>query len=281
MLKDRGWAGKCVAVDLDAWYLPVKLYHKLRAACGELHDGSGLVEPFRRVKSGLEIESMELAGKAADAGMQAGLATVHAGVTDNEVAAAVMSASILAGSEYVGMEPFVTSGRRAGVVHTTWRRNRVEAGDILVIENAACYNRYHCAMFRTVAVGDVPQRALDQYAVCREGFEAALDRAKPGATCADVHNAVQSVIDRAGHTEGFRKRAGYSMGISFAPDWGEGNIMSVHSSVDIELLPGMAFHLPITLRDYYEHTVAVSETIVITQQGCRSLSSLPRDLVKV
>ena len=95
-----------------------------------------------------------------------------------------------------------------------------------------------------------------------------------------MHNAVQATIDRAGCTEGFRKRAGYSMGISFAPDWGEGNIMSVHSSVDIELVPGMTFHLPITLREYYVHTVAVSETILITEEGCRSLSSLPRDLVE-
>ena len=280
VLEERGLAGKRIAVDLDAWYLSVNLYRKLRSACGELHDGSGLVERFRRVKSPLEIESMELAGKAADAGMQAGLASVRAGATDNDVAAAVMSASILAGSEYVGMEPFVTSGRRGGVVHTTWRRNRISQGDILVIENAACYNRYHCALFRTVAVGEVPQLALDQYAVCLEGFEAALDKARPGVTCADVHNAVQATIDRAGYTEGFRKRAGYSMGISFAPDWGEGNIMSVHSTVDIELVPGMAFHLPITLREYYAHTVAVSETILITEQGCRSLSSLPRDLVE-
>ena len=96
------------------------------------------------------------------------------------------------------------------------------------------------------------ERGLDLYitTVCLEAFEAAVDKARPGATCADVHNAAQATIDSAGYTEGFRKRAGYSMGVSFAPDWGEGYIMSVHSCVDIELVPGMAFHLPITLREY-------------------------------
>lgn len=54
VLEERGLAGKRIAVDLDAWYLSVNLYRKLRAACGELHDGSGLVERFRRVKSPLE-----------------------------------------------------------------------------------------------------------------------------------------------------------------------------------------------------------------------------------
>ena len=281
VLKDRGWTGKRIAVDRNAWFLNVNLYETLTKACGEFLDGSDLVEPFRRVKSELELDSMDQAGKAAAAGMRAGLATVRAGATDNEVAAAVMNASILAGSEYLGMEPFVTSGRRSGVGHTTWRRNRIEAGDIVVIENAACYNRYHAALFRTVAVGRVPQLAIDQYAVCLEGLEAAMAVAKPGVTCADVHNAVQAVIDRSGYADGFRKRAGYSMGISFAPDWGEGNIMSVYKTVDIELVPGMAFHLPIALRDYYKHTVAVSETIAITETGCRPLSDVPRDLVKV
>ena len=281
VLAARGWVGKRIAIDQNAWYLTANLYQNLTAACGEFLDGSDLVEPLRRVKSRRELESMALAGKAADAGMRAGLATVGAGVTDNEVAAAVMSASILAGSEYVATEPFVTSGRRSGIVHSTWRRNRVEAGDILVIENAACYNRYHAALFRTVAVGDVPELALDQYAVCVAGLQAAMDRAAPGVTCADVHNAVQAVIDRSGYADGFRKRAGYSIGISFAPDWGEGNIMSVYKTVDIELVPGMTFHIPIALREYYQHTVAVSETIVITDTGCRALSEVPRDLVKV
>ena len=281
VLKDQGWAGKRVALDNNAWFLSPNLYKKLTAACGELLDGSNLVEPFRRVKSKLEIACMENAAKAALAGMKAGLKAARPGCTDNQVAAAVMNASILAGSEYMGMEPFVTAGRRSGVVHTTWRRNKVKRGDILVIENAACYNRYHAALFRTVAVGKVSQRALDQYKVCAEGLAAAIDTAKPGVTCADVHNAVQKVIDRAGYTDGFRKRAGYSIGIAFAPDWGEGNIMSLFKTVKIPLEPGMTFHVPVTLREYYKHTVAVSETILITDKGCRPLSKLSRNLVRV
>jgi Xaa-Pro dipeptidase len=280
VLKERGWLGKRIAVDHNAWFLTQNLYGKLTAACGAFLDGSDLVEPFRRVKSVLEMDSMEKAAAACAAGMRAGLATARAGATDNDVAAAVMDAAIRAGSEYVGIEPFVTAGRRSGVGHTTWRRNRIETGDVLVIENCGCYNRYHAALFRTVAVGPVPQLALDQYKVCLEGLEAAIAAAKPGNTCADVHNAVQAVIDRAGFGDGFRKRAGYSIGISFAPDWGEGNIMSVFKTVNIELVPNMTFHLPITLREYYRHTVAVSETIAITETGCRALSDVPRDLVR-
>ena len=94
-----------------------------------------------------------------------------------------------------------------------------------------------------------------------------------------MHNAVQAVIDGHGETERFRKKSGYSLGISFAPDWGEGNILGFNHDVEVELKPGMAFHLPITLRDYAVFTVAVSETIVVTEEGSRVLGGLSRGAV--
>ena len=152
--------------------------------------------------------------------------------------------------------------------------------DVTVLETAACYNRYHVALFRTVAIGKIPQIAHDMYKVCAEGLQAAIDKLRPGNTCADVHNAVQTVIDRNGYTAGYRKRTGYSMGISFAPDWGEGNILSLFRGVDVALEPGMVFHVPITLREYNKFTVAVSETVMVTDKAARTFSTISRDIVQ-
>jgi Xaa-Pro dipeptidase len=88
------------------------------------------------------------------------------------------------------------------------------------------------------------------FRACQEGLAAALAELRPGRTRADVHHAVQAVVDRAGYTAGYRKRTGYSIGISFAPDWGEGNILSLYRGVNIPNQPGMVFHVPITLREY-------------------------------
>jgi Xaa-Pro dipeptidase len=118
------------------------------------------------------------------------------------------------------------------------------------------------------------------YRVCEEGLAAAMAELRPGRTCAEVHHAAQAVIDRHGYTFGYRKRTGYSIGISFAPDWGEGNILSLYRGVDVVLQPNMVFHVPITLREYAKWTVAVSETIVVTPQGPRPLGEIPRGLVE-
>ena len=103
---------------------------------------------------------------------------------------------------------------------------------------------------------------------------------RPGRTCAEVHEAVQAVIDAAGCTEAYRKRSGYSIGIAFAPDWGEGSILSLYRGVDVAIEPGMVFHVPITLRDYGRFTVAVSETVEVTARGPRILGRIGQDLVE-
>jgi Xaa-Pro dipeptidase len=280
-LHRRGWKGKRVAIDRNSWFLTVNLYERFTTEFGPLLDGSGLVEPLRRIKSNLEIEQMEKSAAANDAGMHAGLSAVRESASENEVAAAIMNAAILAGSEYLGMDPFVTSGPRSGVPHTTWRRRRIEAGDLVALETCACYNRYHTAMFRTVGVGRIQQLALDMYKTCEEGLAVAIENLRPGRTCADVHNACQKVIDRDGFTSGYRKRTGYSIGISFAPDWGEGNILSLYHNVDVLLHPGMVFHVPVALREWGKFTVAVSETILVTEGAARPLGKLKREMLRV
>ena len=281
VLKMRGWQGKRVGIDQNAWFLTVNLYNRLCLGFGPLLDAAGMVESLRRVKSPLEIEQMEHAGRANDKGMQAGLAAVRPAASENDIAAAIMDAAIKAGSEYVGMEPFVTSGPRSGVPHTTWRRRRIESGDIAILETAACYNRYHVALFRTVGVGKIAALASNMYKVCAEGLAVAIEHLRPGNTCANVHNAVQAVIDKHGYTAGYRKRTGYSMGISFAPDWGEGNILSLYRGTDVPLEPGMVFHIPITLREYNKFTVAVSETVMVTDGQPHTFSTIGRDLTQV
>ena len=146
---------------------------------------------------------------------------------------------------------------------------------------AGCHDRYHAALMRTAWIGKPPAKALDMMAACLEGLEAALEAVRPGATCEAVHAACQAVIDRRGYQGNYRKRTGYGIGISFAPDWGEGNIFSLYTGVLTPLQAGMVMHIPPALRDYGKYTVGVSETVVVTDSGYRTLSSIGRDMLVV
>jgi Xaa-Pro dipeptidase len=114
--------------------------------------------------------------------------------------------------------------------------------------------------------------------VVQDALSAVLECVRPGVTCAAAHRATQDVIDAAGMTERYRKRTGYSLGISFAPDWGEWQVLSLYDGVEVPLEPGMCFHIPTALREYGVFTVGLSESIVVTETGCRILGNVPRHI---
>jgi Xaa-Pro dipeptidase len=274
--------GQCkatrIAIDKRGWFLPIAVYESLRASLGDLADGAGVIESLRAVKSPAEIERIERAAAYVDKGMRAGYRAIGEGSSENDLVAAMVGEAIRSGSEYLGMEPLVSTGRRTGVPHGTWRRRRIEPGDPIFLEMAACHDRYHAVLMRSAWMGPPPDHAKRMMDTCQEALIAALDRLRPGNLCEDVHNAAQTVIDRAGCTDNYRKRTGYSIGISFAPDWGEWQVLSLYSGVREVLRPGMVFHVPPALRRYGEFTVGVSETAVVTEDGCRVLGSVPREL---
>ncbi|MGI4856415.1 MAG: M24 family metallopeptidase [Janthinobacterium lividum] len=281
VIQRKGWAGKRIAIDKRGWFLPIAVYEALGEKLGTIADGARIVEQLRAVKSAAEIDKIVTAASYVDAGMRAGLAAVKVGATENTLVAAMMSEAIAAGSEYVGMEPLVSAGPRTGVPHGTWRRRALEADAPAFLEMAACHDRYHAALMRSAWIGTARPEALDMEKVCQEALQAALDAIRPGETCEAPHLACQRVIDRAGYTDNFKKRTGYSIGIAFAPDWGEGAILSLYSGVTTLLEPGMTFHIPPALRIYGEFTVGVSETVVVTETGCRALGTIERPLLRV
>ena len=281
LVRERGLGDVRIAIEKRGWFLTVALYEQLEVAFGKVADGSSVIEPLRQVKSPTEISYLEQAATYVDAGMRAAIDSLAVGATENDLVAAMFHGSVSAGSEYFGMEPLVSVGPRSGVPHGTWRRRALDSNDPAFLELAAVHNRYHSALMRTAWTGEPPDLAKRMYDTCLEALQAALDALKPGATCADVHAACQAVIDKHGYTDAFKKRTGYSTGISFAPDWGEGNVLSLFRGVERVIEPGMAFHIPPALRDYGVFTVGVSETAIVTESGCRTLSSIPRDLVLV
>lgn len=281
LIQKRGYAARRVAIDKRGWFLPVAVYETLREKLGTIHDGARLIEQLRAVKSPAEVEKIARAASYVDLGMRAGQAAVRVGASENDLVAAMMGSAIAAGSEYMGMEPLVSAGPRTGVPHGTWRRRRIEADEPVFLEMAACHDRYHAALMRSAWVGAVPAEAVEMEKACQEALQAALDAIRPGATCEAPHLACQKVIDRAGYTDNFRKRTGYSIGISFAPDWGEGAILSLYTGVTTQLQPGMTFHIPPALRIYGRFTVGVSETVVVTETGCRVLGTIPRPLQRI
>ncbi|MCI8464262.1 MAG: aminopeptidase P family protein [Lachnospiraceae bacterium] len=283
VILEKGFRGGKVGVEFTSWFLTTKnflsLQEKLEGA--SVVDASGTVEAARMIKSAKEIEYIEDCCRIADAAMAKGMEKVRPGKKEKEVAAAFFSEMCLQGSEYYGTEPYVASGPRAGAMHSSWGERVIQNNETVLLELAATVNRYNGALMRTVCLGKPSERMAEWSKVCIEALNAAIDAIKPGVTSEFVDAACCGVIERAGLYENYRKRTGYSLGIAFAPDWGEGHIMSLQKGDQRILKPGMVFHMPPALRELGKYGVGFSETVLVTETGCRPLGNTKRELLIV
>jgi len=270
-----------IGIELDSWFLKTSDYFKIKEKLDnyKIIDASGLVEQERIIKSSQEIEYIKEAALMASKAMEKAVEGVKAGANDNEIAAEIFSSLCKSGCEYLGTEPFVAAGPRAGTMHSSWAGREISQGDSVLLEIAGCKNRYHGALMRTVCVGYASKKAKYWSQVCIEALNAAIEKIKPGVTSGEVDEACRGVIEKAGLYENFRKRTGYSIGIAFAPDWGEGHIMSLKKNDSRLLKPGMVFHMPPALREYGELGVGFSETVLVVENGCEVLTESKRKLI--
>ncbi len=274
-----------VGCELKSWFLTSEVYLSLRerAKAFVLVAGDGIVESLRVIKSPAEIRYIRSAVTIAEAGMAAAITSVKEGKTDNDLAADIHHAMISAGGEYPSMGPFVAVGRRSGIMHGIWGRHVIKRGDAITFEIGGVFQRYNGALMRTVSVGKPAVELIARADAAQAANLAVIEHIHPGAMTADIHRAAARTLEDHGFG-GARKgrRCGYSMGIAFAPDWGEGHIASIIDTPNIRLRPGMVFHLPLTLRDYRKGVGAgSSETVLVTESDKDVLTSFDRRLFVV
>ena len=282
-LSRRGLVGRRIAIEATAPFMTARTWLRLKTALGadRVGDGSEIVEPVRAVKSEREIEKIRRACSLVDAGMDAALGAVREDATENDVAVAAYAAMVGGGSDPLVSNPIVTSGPRSGVAHTTFHNRRLERGDTVLIELGATVSRYGGALMRTAFIGEPTDEALRMSDVVLQALNAAIAAIRPGVSAGSVDEACRRVIEDAGFEAMFRKRTGYSVGVAYAPDWGEGHIVSLRRDDPRPLEPGMVFHMPPALRAFQRLCVGMSETVLVTESGCEVLTNSPRRLVVV
>jgi Xaa-Pro dipeptidase len=270
-----------IGVEKRGWFFNVFEYENLTGHFpkAKVVDATHIVEEARLIKSDEELDTMRKSARILDRAVQAGIDKVAGGVTDNEVAAEVERVLTMNGSQYPGLPPFILSGARTCLPHQSWRNEVIQEGDPVYFEVSANTNRYTAAIMRCCNVGEPRKTVKGMADAVIGGLEAAIDRIKPGVTCEQVDKAARDVVNKSGYGEYFRHRTGYSIGIAFPPDWGEGQILSLKPRETRKLETNMTFHMvPLTLK-YRDCGIGFSASVRVTKNGCEVLNGLPRKLV--
>lgn len=150
----------------------------------------------------------------------------------------------------------------------------MQRGEAHFFEFSGVYRRYHCPQSRTMFFGEPPTKYRRAEAAVQEATDGVLAVARPASTCGDLAVAVYETL--AWH--GFQKdsRTGYSIGLSYPPDWGAHAMTLRRGDVSV-LRPGIVFHfMPALWLD--DGGIETTEPIQITETGVEKLSDLPGKL---
>jgi ectoine hydrolase len=281
ILGERRWDKLAIGVELDNYWFSAAAFLSLQKHLpnARLVDATALVNWQRAIKTETEIGYMRNAARIVEAMHKRIVDKVEVGMRKCDLVAEIYDAGTRGvdgiGGDYPALVPLLPSGEDASAPHLTWDDKPMKPNEGTFFEIAGCYNRYHCPLSRTVFLGKPTQAFLDAEKATLEGMEAGLAAARPGNKCEDIANAFFAILKRYGIVKD--SRTGYSIGLSYPPDWGE-RTMSLRPGDRTELKPGMTFHF---MTGLWLETMGleITESILITETGVECLAKVPRKLV--
>ena len=251
----------------------------------EVSERLELVDDLRMVKSDAEVALIEEACRWGDHAHKLMQVAIHEGVNELTVsheASLQATRDMLAalGERYVpkareGMpaQAMFIAGSNTSNPHGLHEQRGVQAGDVLVTGAFALVGGYESELERTMIVGQPSADFIRYFEAMLAAQDAAFDALRPGRRCAEVEDEVTAFIrDELGMAELTRHHTGHAFGL-------EGH---EHPFLDLDddtvIAPGMIFSLEPGLYVPGLAGFRHSDTVLVTETGCRNLCHYPRDL---
>jgi Xaa-Pro dipeptidase len=143
-----------------------------------------------------------------------------------------------------------------------------------MMELGAFIKRYLGALMHTAVLGEPSKDVLRLVKASHETLKLVEETVKPGLTAHEVACEVKKGLDGVSKDAYSTGMYGYSVGLSFPPNWQEGNFM-IGEGLHTPMAPGMTFLTPITLRLPGTMGIGFTDIFLVTEAGCEVL--VPRD----
>ena len=272
---------------------PLALARALSRSGIRIATEAGPFWPQREIKRADEVRSIAAALRAAEAGIEAGIAALRAcrvgrdgflrrssrRFTAEELRAIVNTAVLARGA--VPAHTICACGDQAVDPHEAGHGPlRAHLPIVIDVFPRADATGYFADITRTVVRGRASERLREVYAVVGQALDLALTSVRPGLHGASLHEQVRAHFERHGYPTGARRGrmqgfvhgTGHGVGLEIheAPAISARRLGRFRSGQVIALEPGL----------YYLGLggVRIEDLALVTRSGCRKLTRLPRTL---
>jgi len=265
-----------VRLGIEDQHMAVRMFERLRKALPdsvELVPAGGIVERLRERKDADEVARIRAAAELADAALQRTLQDGLAGRTERAVALALEQELRRLGAERPSFDTIVASGAHGALPHAVPRDVEISPDCLVTIDWGAQLDGYCSDCTRTFATGDPGERARELYELVLRAQLTGLDAVRAGVSGVDADAAAREPIAEAGYGERFGHGLGHGVGLEIheAPRLSRSSDATLAAGHVVTVEPGI--YLP------GELGVRIEDLVLITDDGCERLNTLPKDLL--
>jgi Xaa-Pro aminopeptidase len=228
------------------------------------------VGALRLIKDAEELAALERSAAIADLAQEAVRAALRPGVTETALAQVARDAFAAHGARTEFAH--VAFGANAALPHHTGGPRELAPGDVVMVDIGARLGQHVSDITRMASLGPPPGDYAAVHAVVEAAVQAAFAAARPGVPAHAIDDAARAVIAAAGHGAHFPHRTGHGLGL-------EVHEPPYMTATNTQILrEGMVFTIEPGIYLQGRFGVRLEEVAVVTADGARRLSRLPRDL---
>ncbi len=237
-------------IGIETKYLPVRDFEVLRNRLpkAEFVDCETVFLGLRMIKTPEEVELLRRLGNIAEQADSDAFASVRAGMTESDVATAMVSGFFAEGGEKITMLA-VGAGERSGHLNCPPSGRTLHPGDVVRIDLIGTINGYYSDIARTAIVGEPTSEQRRIWRKIVSAHEAVIEQIRPGVFTRDIYALYNRIVEREGLAP--IDFVGHGLGLSLHEEpylgkYGgcileEGMVLAVEP---IHVVPGvMGFHL--------------------------------------
>lgn len=266
------------SLAVEGQVMRVFVHHALMAAYPglQIRDGETAISNLRVIKTDQDIAAMQAAIDISERALARVLDGVRVGQTEKQVEQALVQALFAEGADEHAFGPIVAAGDNSARPHGKARADyALRPGDPLLLDFGARKHGFCADITRTVFVDHATDLAADVYdTVLRanlRGFEVTRD----GVSAHAVDDAVTGVLEASPYADRIRTKTGHGLGreVHEAPYIFRGNPQILRAGMVYTNEPG--------LYQLGEFGIRIEDDVLVTETGCRSLTTFPKTLTIV
>jgi Xaa-Pro aminopeptidase len=265
-------AGK---IGYEAEDLTCAALERLRTRSGQRMEWIGLDRPMlalRGIKDNDEIAALERAAHLAATAFEEVVPLLRPGIAEREIALALEFAMRRLGGDEKSFDLIVASGERGALPHGAASARLLRPGEFVTIDFGLRLDGYCSDETVTLALGEVDAESERVYATVYQAQQQAFAAVRPGVPLKEIDAVARNIITEAGYGPYFGHGLGHGVGLEVHeyPTLSPRSVDTAQVGMVFTVEPGI--YLP------GKGGVRLEDMVVVTPDGCRKLTRIPKRL---